>query len=263
MVMASCLKRRRSSTPPRSRLLCFPWCGAGASALRRLTTHLPADVDVLLVQLPGREERFGQRPLLTMDDVVAHVTSALAQEPDLPLALFGHSMGAVVAYDVAHALQAQGERPPQLLMVSGHGAPRQRAATDPQWHLAPEEELVAQLAELGGTQSGLLQDKAALQAILPALRADYQVLESRPWTVRAPLACPIVACCSTGDTTVEIQRMDHWRHLTDGPFELHWFDGDHFYLSRDPQPLARRMSQSMRRFVDLKQGEVGLQAITP
>lgn len=242
---STCLRSWRRAAPARLRVVCFPWCGAGASVYRHLAERLPPDLEVLAVQLPAREDRYVETPLRRMEAVVAQVLGELASFGDAPLVLFGHSMGAVVAHEVAHALRARLGREPELLVVSGHGAPTQRRLDSALWHDASEEQLLRNLGTLGGTPQALLADPAMMRMLLPAVRADYEVLESHVCPPRAPLRCPVVACCGRQDTAVTAEGVTAWRELTRGPFVEHWFDGGHFHLRDDARPLAEALSRWM------------------
>lgn len=245
--LSPCLRRWRSGAQAQVRLLCFPWCGAGASTLRLLVEHLPGAIDPVVVQLPGREERAKTPALRDMDSVIEHVLQALELESDLPLVLFGHSMGAVVACELARALSTRLGKPPILLIVSGHGAPQPPKYPSPRWHVRSDAELVAHLRTLGGTPSLLLDEPIALNALLPVMRADYEILETHDWSQRQVLDCPIVACMATHDNTVDLDTIDQWRTLTHRTFALHWFEGDHFYLNKVPRALATRIALSIDR----------------
>lgn len=233
-----CLRRCGGKSRPALRLVCFPWAGAGASVFRRMAPHLPPTVEVLAIQYPGREDRFVEDHLRRMEALVDHVLDDLIPLCDRPLVLFGHSMGAWVAYEVARALKAQLDREPTALIVSGCGSPAsggwdQRSASD-----ASDEEFVAEMRRIGGTPREILADSGMLRAWLPVLRADYEVLDTYASRPTAPLSCALVGCAGDRDPCVSPQAMEAWRGCTTGSFQVRWFAGDHFYLCRETHALA-------------------------
>jgi surfactin synthase thioesterase subunit len=236
---AGCLRRFGGRAQPLVRLVCFPWCGAGASVYRRLAPTLPDHVDLLAVQLPGREERFAERRLRRMEQIVEHVVGDVLSVLDRPLVLFGHSMGALVAYEVALAMRARAGREPDALIVSGHGSPRGAARRERVWHTAEVDAFVANLRDLGGTPPELLADAEVMRMLLPLLRADYEALETYLPRAERPLSCPLVACAGDEDREVTPATMRDWEGFTTGPFRLHWFAGDHFHLAARPAELTR------------------------
>jgi surfactin synthase thioesterase subunit len=225
------------------RLLCFPWCGAGASVYRRLAPTLPEHIELLVVQLPGREDRFGEPPLRCLQHMVQHVLDDVLQVFDRPLFLFGHSMGALAAYETACALRRHASREPDGLIVSGHGAPDLRRAGARPWHLASEHEFISHLRQLGGTPAEILDDSRTMRFLLPMLRADYEALDSYQHTADAQLGCPLLACAGDADTEVSRDGMQGWQRFTSGPSTLQWFQGDHFYLSSAPAVLAQGVQE--------------------
>lgn len=241
-----CLRRFSGQNQPLLRLVCFTWCGAGASVYRRLALSLPQPVELLAVQLPGREERFSEPKLLRMEQIIAHVLPDIMQLDDLPLVFFGHSMGALVAYETAMALKAKTGREPALLVVSGHGSPDSRDHCKQQWHTASEEDFIANIGQLGGTPPAILADRAMMRMLMPALKSDYEVLET--W-VRQPrtetLSCPLVACAGNADKEVSESTLLAWQDYSSGPFTSHWFNGDHFYLTAQPRQLTRCLEEWM------------------
>lgn len=233
------LRRFRRTARPLLRLVCFPWAGAGASVYRRLALELPDTVDVLAVQLPGREDRCREPGLTCMALAVEHVLGELVPLLDRPLVLFGHSMGALVAYEVAQASKTRFGHEPDLLVVSGSGAPGveeayERCASD-----ASDEVFIEDIRRLGGTPEQVLANPALMRLLLPALRTDYALLDeyAGPRGL-APLSCPVIACAGDRDESVSSDTVDAWRRCTTGAFEEHWLSGDHFYLAAHPQPLA-------------------------
>lgn len=237
----SSLRRYAGGAQPALRLVCFPWCGAGASVYRKLANSLPEHIELLAVQLPGREDRFAEGKLLRMQQVVAHVLGDIANLADLPLVLFGHSMGALVAYEVALALRGQLAREPAALIVSGHAAPDAAAAHDQGWHRADDEAFIANLRRLGGTPDEVLADAQMMHMLLPMLRADYEILEHYVYSPGQVLSCPLLACAGERDGEVTEMGMQAWRRYSSAASEVHWFSGDHFYVGSQVQELSQRL----------------------
>lgn len=224
------------------RLVCFPWCGAGASAYRKFAARLPEFVDLQALQLPGREDLFGQSRLRRMADLLDLVHPDVLAAMDVPVVFFGHSMGAVVAHEMAMLLRERDDRQPAGLIVSGHRAPHLRLPDASRWHQADAASLLANLELLGGTPAALLHDQTLMRAYLPILQADYEVLETHRYVARAPLAIPLIACAGTGDREVTADGMAAWRACAGAGFLLHWFEGSHFYLNEAPATLAAQLS---------------------
>ena len=241
-VRHGCLRRFGGGAQPAARLVCFPWCGAGASVYRRFAPGLPDTIELLAVQLPGREDRFGEAPLVSMDSIVQEIVKDLVPLCDRTLVLFGHSMGAVVAHETALALRQRIGREPDLLIVSGYGAPSVTAFPKQQWHLATDKDLVGRLRELGGTPEEILSERHAMQSLLPVVRADYEALETHMVLPLPPLSCPIVVCTSDGDSEVTRNSAEAWRAYTDGAFHVQQFEGNHFYLYSQPRVLTRKLA---------------------
>ena len=237
------LRRFSASAHRLTRLVAFPWCGAGASVYRRLAASLSDQVDLVAVQLPGREDRYNERRLVRMEDVVESVIGDIIPLLDRPVALFGHSMGALVAYEVALALRKRLGQEPMSLIVSGHGAPHCGESSNQCWHAADEEAFIQNLRVLGGTPGALLEDPSTLRAFVPTLRADYEVVETYRPRPEPSFSCPLLACAGGLDQEVSPETMHAWMPYTTGPCELHWFSGDHFYLCSQPARLVRRLEE--------------------
>ncbi|MEU0743239.1 alpha/beta fold hydrolase [Streptomyces sp. NPDC006134] len=215
------------------RLVVFPHAGGGPSYYHSWTAV--DDVEISLVQYAGRERRMAEPPVSDPYAVVAEVCAALADGDDgRPTALFGHSMGALLAYETAAALVGGPE--PSALFVSARRAPStvEPVPLDPATGRArprSDEEILASLREHGGTPMDLFDDPAVRELFLRVLRADYQLIEShRPPAGRPPLTLPLTALWGEQDPTADEPLMRPWAACTTGPFHGYGFDGGHFYL---------------------------------
>ena len=209
-----------------SRLFCFPHAGAGASSYRDWAARLGPGVDCLPVQLPGRETRIAEPPVEDMDELVAQLAPVLAAYGGPRAALFGHSMGALIAFTVAHQLRDAGVEPVHLF-VSGCPAP-QRSRANRRWHELPDGALLDRLAELGGMPEGVLAEPELRALLLPILRADVTLGERYRYQPRPPLSIPITALAGARDTTLE-GPLAQWAAETTAPFTERIYPGDHFY----------------------------------
>ncbi|MFI2239374.1 thioesterase II family protein [Streptomyces chrestomyceticus] len=234
---------RRFHAPPRrpaARLVCLPHAGGSAGFFFPFSQALAGDLDVLAVQYPGRLERHHEPPLTDIAElagqVVAALTSATAGADGLPLALFGHSMGALIAYEVASELQDRGT-PVQALFVSGRRAAGCPDDIEP-LHTLDDEAVVAELRAMDGTEDELLSDPDMLRMILPAVRADYRAVVNYRHRPRPRLTSPVVALTGDSDARVSLEQAAAWADHTTGPHELRVFPGGHFYLASPPQQSA-------------------------
>ncbi|WP_305787980.1 thioesterase II family protein [Symbioplanes lichenis] len=208
------------------RLFCFPHGGGGAGAFRRWKAELAPSIEVVPVHLPGRESRFAEPLLTSVAAVVTALVGPLSARVRGPFALFGHSMGALLAYETAAALTDRG-LPPAHLFASGHHPPHLPPAT-PAMHGLPDAELVARLAEFGGTPPELLGDPALMELLLPRLRADFEICETYRYAARPPLPVPITVFAGRDDPSVDVGELGRWGDLTTEGAEVHILDGGHF-----------------------------------
>ncbi|MFC8173448.1 MULTISPECIES: thioesterase II family protein [unclassified Streptomyces] len=214
------------------RLVCFPHAGGAATAYARLARTLPADLDVVAVQYPGRQDRYREEPFTALAPLVEAVAGELARgvaaEPDRPYALFGHSMGALVAFETARLLARDGVPAPERLFLSGRGAPETRPS--PFTGTFDDADVLAEVRRLNGTAPSMLDNPEVLEMVLPALRADYRALSAYRWEGGEPLPVPVTALIGDGDPMVPVADAEAWRAHTTGAFDLKVFTGGHFYL---------------------------------
>ncbi|MFG2910080.1 thioesterase II family protein [Kitasatospora sp. NPDC048286] len=241
----SSLRRFSPRSRARVRLVCFPHAGGAATAYRLWALDAPWDVEVCAVQYPGRGDRFDEEPEATMDGLVSGLAADLLRERS-PVAtvLFGHSMGASVAYETARRLARLGLGPAALL-VSGQPAPQLSRAGA--LHDAPDGELLADLGRLEGTSRDVLEDQALLAALLPAIRSDYRVIETYRPEAGVRLRIPVTVIRAADDPEVTAAEAAGWREVTDGPCDQLVFPaGGHFYLHEQRERVLAALVERAR-----------------
>lgn len=224
--------RRFTTAGNGPRLVCFPHAGGSATAYMALARTLPADFDVMAVQYPGRQDRYREAPFTTLAPLVESVAEELAQElaadPGRPYALFGHSMGALVAYETARLLARRELPAPQRLFLSGRAAPGVR--TRARYDLYDDADVLAEVRRLGGTDQTMLDNPEVLEMVMPALRADYRALGAYRWLGGEPLSTAMTVLTGDSDPVVTVEQARTWREHTRGDLALKVFPGGHFYL---------------------------------
>ncbi|WP_370106939.1 thioesterase II family protein [Streptacidiphilus sp. BW17] len=194
-----------------------------------MSAALSPAVDVLAIQYPGRQDRRTERGVEDIRSLADGVFQALKTLADRPLTFFGHSMGAVVAFEVARRFASEGLVGPARLFVSGRRAPTRHR--DEALHLRGDDAIVAEVLSLGGTDLRVLMNEELLSMVLPALRSDYMAVETYRGEPDAVVPCPITALVGDTDPRASIDEVRAWETHTGGGFSLHVLPGGHFYLS--------------------------------
>ncbi|WP_177231775.1 thioesterase II family protein [Amycolatopsis saalfeldensis] len=212
------------------RLFCLPHAGGGATVFRQWAQYLAPEIEVIAIRLPGRETRRGEIPFTSVDDLVPALMAAIRPWIDRPYAWFGHSLGALVAFEACRAARRLCQAEPTCLVVSGNPAPH----VPPREGLAPgapASEFVAKLKELSGTPVELLNNPSALSSILPTLRADYTMVETYTCREEPPLDCPITILGGIGDHSTSFEELDGWKRHTTAGAVVRMIPGGHFFVA--------------------------------
>jgi medium-chain acyl-[acyl-carrier-protein] hydrolase len=221
--------RPRPISAPRVRLICFPFSGGGASLYARWPADLPADIDVCAVQLPGREQRIAETPYVSLALLIQDLMQALRPYLDAPVALFGHSLGGLIAFELTRMLRRTGGQLPVCVFLAGSHPPH-LPRRQPNIHSLPDAEFIAGLREYGGTPEEALQNAALMELLLPTLRADFSLTETHTYVSETPLDVPLSAFCGLDDPIVEPNEIAGWRDLTQNTFTLRMVPGHHFFV---------------------------------
>jgi len=227
------------------RLVCLPYAGGGAAAYREWPEFLGDQIEVCALQLPGREGRLREPAFRRMRQAVEATAAVLDLYQDLPVALFGHSMGAVICFELARLWRSQ-QQAPVHLFVSGRRAP-QFPDRRPQLTPLSDERFVEEIRRrYNGIPREVLQEPELLQMLLPTLRADVEMLETYDYQPAAPFQFPITAFGGEDDHETSIDQLNGWREQTSARFEMNVVSGDHFFLRCN----ARQVLTTIRRQLD-------------
>jgi pyochelin biosynthesis protein PchC len=236
--------RRFHHTPEHAAtLVCFPHAGGAATYFRSLAEALRPDVAVLGVQYPGRQDRLHEPCLTTVAGIADEAFRTLEPLMDRPTAFLGHSMGAIVAFEVATRMKRLG-RSPLALFVSGRPAPS--VHRDGAVHLLDDTDLVEHLRRTNGTDGRLLADETVLQMILPSVRGDYTAIETYEYRAGPKLECPVTALYGDEDDAVTAEEIQAWADHTTDRFTARSFPGGHFYLADHPHGVADLIAHQLR-----------------
>lgn len=228
------------------RLFCFPYAGGGVMAFHGWAPQLPPEVELVAVQYPGRGPLLGVPPYERIGPLTQAVAELLAPRLDVPFAFFGHSMGALIAFEAARALRARRLPQPVHLFVSGSGAPHRRIERR-SLHDLPDAELVDELRRLGGTPPEVFDNPELLGLFLPILRADFAVCDNYVYEPGAPLDTPISAFAGDDDCEAGPEACAAWQEHTTAEFALRVLRGDHFFLHTSRGELLAAVAHTLRR----------------
>jgi medium-chain acyl-[acyl-carrier-protein] hydrolase len=227
------------------RLFCFPYAGGGTAVFRTWPDFLPPHIEVCVPELPGREAEIDKVPIADIDVLVDLLLEQMLSHLSIPYAVFGHSMGAFIAFELAHAIRRRGLREPTHLFASGQRAPKLPYPEKPIFTLPDAAFTAAVVARYDGIPKEILQDREFMQLMLPTLRADFTLGENYRYRGAGPLACPIIVLGGLQDGLKQWQ-LEAWAPETSARCSVHLFPGGHFFINTARTALFSLLCRELR-----------------
>jgi surfactin synthase thioesterase subunit len=235
----------RRPGPGRSRrLFCFDCAGGNSLAFLSWQDRVDPSLEICAVQLPGRGARVSEAPSASMNALIKALAAAIAPVTDRPFAFFGHSLGGLLAFELARHCRLRYMPTPEHLFVAGCGAPRLRDAPERALHTLPDDELVEALRDYNGTPPELLGHRELMTMVLPAIRADFSLVETYEYRASLPLPLPVTVLAGRADPHVTTAQVEGWRTETNVGCRVEWFDGDHFFLHPQRDAVVECVARS-------------------
>lgn len=230
------------------RLFCFPYAGAGAGIYRSWQGKLPVSAEVVAIQLPGRGSRLNERPLTRIAPMVEAIYRDIHPYLELPCAFFGHSMGALIGFELVRTMARGGDRLPLCLFVSGRQAPHLPVRTAPTFD-RPSAEFIQELQRINGTPREILSSPELMELLLPAIRADFEAVETYEYVPGGRIGIPIVACSGIQDSEVPAEEIGQWNLHAGSSFKFHSLPGDHFFVHSSETDLLAVISKELQKLL--------------
>jgi len=234
----------RPQEQARARLFCLPYAGSGASVFSQWQAGLPSSLEVCPLQLPGRENRLTDPPVRDVPELAEQIARQILPWLNRPFVLFGHSYGALLAFEVTRSLRRSGSPAPVKLLVSGFCAPRVRPFHQG-LHQVDRNELLQWLQETSGETDEALTHREWQDLLLPTLRADLEAIEHYQYVSEPLLECPVTAFVGKTDAIAPWEKMIAWRRETLADFNLHVLDGSHLFLRSHRASLLSLIQQEL------------------
>ncbi len=225
------------------RLFCFPHAGGTADLFTRWIKIIDPAIDLVFVQYPGRASRFREPPIVSMQSMVSRLAEALAPMFDRPFAFFGHSMGALIAFELARSIDARGAGL-ERLFLSACPAP-QRVKPLRHAQSMTDQEVTDLLTSMGGTPPAVLENAELLRLVIPFVRSDFELVDSYPYRPGPRLKIPFSLCFGSSDPETDPVDTGLWGELTEAECVKRIFEGDHFFINTEASGIAGWISAAL------------------
>lgn len=212
-----------------ARLICFPYAGGGAGVYQSWQKYLPEQLDLCRCLLPGREMRLSEAPISSLSELIAELEVHILPLLNKPTVFFGHSMGALIAFELCLALQKKGHALPNALVLSARRPPH-LPNIRPNIHHLSDDDFLDAIQKLGGMPDEVIREKELLELVMPVIRADFCMLENYSYSEQSKVDCPIIAIGGIDDIYVPVNDLAKWRHHSRTGFSMQTFSGGHFYI---------------------------------
>jgi medium-chain acyl-[acyl-carrier-protein] hydrolase len=229
------------------RLFCFPYSGANATIYSSWADSLPGSIEICAIQYPGHGNRIGDRLRYHVDDLIESILPDVTTRLDIPYAFFGHSLGALVGYEISKKLPTQGSL--VHVFVSAHRAP-QIPDPNPTLHNLDDLTFLDRIVKLGGMEKELIQSKELVEIILPILKADFTICENYQFQDKYILDCPVSVFGGLEDLYISRNDLLAWKELTSRAFSLRMFPGDHFFIRKSQYYILQVIARELNQFLE-------------
>lgn len=235
---------RTASPVRRHRLFCFPYAGGNAFGFARWQDSLSPAIEVCAIQAPGRGARIAEPPIDALPVLLRALAPEVARFDDLPFSFFGHSVGALVAFELTRYLRLHGMRLPERLIVSGCQAPQFRSESR-NLHALGDDAFLEVLRQYAGTPPEVLESRELMAMLLPTIRADFSLAENYRYRYSPLLPLPISVFAGTTDENKAPGQVDGWQKETSRACEVSWFEGGHFFLNERRDAVMQRINETL------------------
>lgn len=239
------------------RVFLFPFAGGDVNAYYNWNRYLPLGIELVYTKLPGRGMLFNEPAFNSIEPLVYHLCKAIKPFTSTPFVFFGHSMGALIAFELCLELRRQNLNQPQCLFLSALKAPQLMNQNVKQIHQLPDDELMQEIAKLGGIPKELLVDKELLEILLPTLRADMCLCETYKYRETEPLTIPLVIFGGSCDPLVSKEELEAWQTQSNNKVIINTYRGGHFYFMDGLQPFLNDFSHYLQMIQSNLTNKVG------
>ena len=225
-------------------LICFPFAGSGASLFYPWVSSLSSKFEIWAFQAPGHEELMDQELISDLGQMKKYIHQKVLPILKPPFILFGHSLGAVLAYELSKELQTK-NLIPATLIVSGRQPPHLKSKKASISHLK-NEDFINEVFQFNGIPRELLNSNEFLEMAIPILRADFQLAENYQIQIEEKIKCPIKVIGTTLDQWIDLHEISQWSNATENSCEISIFEGDHFHLKQNPKVITNYLNEDLR-----------------